>query len=519
VLPRFAAAQTVVVANGPFLLSPGDAMEILWKVAPATGQPLLGASPTIDDFTANGVLKLQQVDRAKDAGSSSTAKFWTTKWTVTGMQPGVSEVHALRVTVGTWSDVVPVQIAYRQPFTPQFTVPAPPAALRLVNGGASAVRLAGNASLSGVKLAVSTLAEDKSGENLPLGQIELLDSDQREAPADGLTIRNSDNVYLRVSTNFSSPGKFVGNVLLDSKEMKAFVSIPWTVYSTSQGRKLAGAALLLAGLIVYYVTAIIWKARSRRTIALLPVVRLREQLTVLRNVVTHVQTTTHHQFAVLLSPAGNQNPGSLDFTLDQLRDANIPNLPSKWPNPFSPPDASLQMQTYLSQMGNRITTFNLVVRWGLVAVESMWGQVADAGVQAQGNAALTALDNLATFGGPPDILRNNIQTQLTNLQTAITHAMAAGGGGAPAPAAYTTPSSHQLTVQMERLSLLAWVVWGVLTIAVGCVTLVVFNAGFGTAQDLVTCFLWGAGMPGLVQGLGGLTMGSVASAFSLQLAH
>jgi hypothetical protein len=72
---------------------------------------------------------------------------------------------------------------------------------------------------------------------------------------------------------------------------------------------------------------------------------------------------------------------------------------------------------------------------------------------------------------------------------------------------------------MERLSLLAWVVWGILTIVVGCVSLVVFNAGFGTPQDLVTCFLWGAGMPGLVQGLGGLTMGSVASAFSLQLAH
>jgi hypothetical protein len=434
VLPRFAAAQTVVVANGPFLLSPDDALEILWKVAPATGQPLLRATPTIDDFTANGVLKLQQqVDRTKDAGSSSTAKFWTTKWTVTGMRPGVSEIHAFRVTVGTWSDVVPVQIAYRQPFNPQFTVPAPPAALRLVNGGASAVRLAGNTSLSGVNVAVSTLAEDKSGENLPLGQIELLDSDQREAPKEGLTIQNSDNVYLRVSTNFSSPGKFVGNVLLDSKEMKAFVSIPWTVYSTSQGRKLAGAALLLAGLIVYYVTAIIWKACSRRTVALLPVVRLREQLTVLRDVVTHVQITTHHPFAVLLSPAGNQNPGSLDFTLDQLRDANIPNLPSKCPNPFSPLDMSMQMQTYLSQIGNRITAFNLVVRWGLVAVESMWGQVAAVGVQAQGNAALTALDNLATFGGPPDILRNSIQAQLTNLQTAITHAVAAGGGGAPAP--------------------------------------------------------------------------------------
>jgi hypothetical protein len=520
-LPRFAAAQSVAIANGPFLLSPGDTVEILLKVSPAAGQPPLTASPTIEDFTTDGVLKLQQAGSPKKAGSSSAAMFWTTQWTVAGMHPGVNESHVLLVTVGAWSDVAPVQISYRQPFDPQFTVPAPPAPLRLVNGRASAARLAGNGGLTGVKAAVSTLVEDKSGEPLPVDQIELSDSEAGAAAGPGgLTVRSSDTVFLRVSANFSSPGKFVGNVLLDSNDKKAFVTIPWTVYSTSPGRQLAGALLLLAGLLVYYVTAITWKARSRRAVALLPITRVREQLELLTTVATRVQTTTGHVFGVLLSPVGNQNPGSLLYARDQMSDTNVPNLPSKWPNPFSPPDMSMQLQTYLSQMGNRVATYNLVVRWGLVAVESMWGQVAATGVQAQGNAALTALDNLATFGGPPDMLRNSIQTQLTNLQTAITNAMAlAGGGGAPRPVAYTAPSSQQLTVQIERLSLLAWVVWGVLTIAVGCVSLVLFNAGFGTAQDLVTCFLWGAGMPGLVQGLGGLTMGSVASAFSLQLAH
>jgi hypothetical protein len=47
----------------------------------------------------------------------------------------------------------------------------------------------------------------------------------------------------------------------------------------------------------------------------------------------------------------------------------------------------------------------------------------------------------------------------------------------------------------------------------------VFNDGFGTTQDLIQCFLWGAGMPAVGQGLGGLSAASVTSAFSLQVAR
>ena len=150
------------------------------------------------------------------------------------------------------------------------------------------------------------------------------------------------------------------------------------------------------------------------------------------------------------------------------------------------------------------------MRWGVTNVVALWPKIAELHLeQTAGTAALQTLDQLATGSCPPGQLTTQIQQALTTLQVAITENAQNALGGQPADGAptvtYGVPGSHQLTFQLETLSFFVWILWAILTVGVGACVLVVFNDGFGTTQDLIQCFIWGAGMPAVGQGFGGLS--------------
>jgi hypothetical protein len=191
-------------------------------------------------------------------------------------------------------------------------------------------------------------------------------------------------------------------------------------------------------------------------------------------------------------------------------------LPWKFAIPFSGQDSTMQYQTFLMTKQTQMSTFSIIVQWGLTSVKNMWPDVVRLGVVDDGQIALSAIDNLGSFSGPSNLLTISIQNALIQLEKSISTARGRIGGGIPITST-EFPGSEQLTFQLEALSAIAWITWATLTVAVGYCVLIWFNKGFGTSLDLGQCFLWGAGVPIVSQGFGSLSAAAVSSIFSLQI--
>jgi hypothetical protein len=270
----------------------------------------------------------------------------------------------------------------------------------------------------------------------------------------------------------------------------------------------------------YFGVAVAAKGRTRWIVAVLPAIRLREEAQRLIVETEAVRGQTGYGFTTLLAAPGN--PGSLRDIVDRLdlkKLKSLGYLPLSFANPFTGQEIPANYQALLLSTSNQISTFQLMVRWGLASISAMWSEVVTWKVQADGLSALQKLDQLSLSTGPPDFAKAQIQPIIAGLQNAITQAQLAAkalGGGAKPDAIYRVPGSQSLTIQLEGLSAAVWIIWGILTLLVGACALILFNDGFGTPQDYMRCFLWGVGMPAVGQGFGGLTLNSVSSAFSLQ---
>ncbi len=160
----------------------------------------------------------------------------------------------------------------------------------------------------------------------------------------------------------------------------------------------------------------------------------------------------------------------------------------------------------------------IIVRDGLERVMSLWQQLDEESARN----ALTELDKSALEADSAtdpmrpkvDALVNGISPRRLDLaqMLAVAHDNFRAGGGPP-------PSVHEITVQLEYVSGIGWIIWALLTFLFGCGVLILSNHGFGTWQDLLKCFLWGLGIQAAGQGLQALTPSSTATTFSLQIGH
>jgi hypothetical protein len=527
-LPTVLRAQTFSVANTPLVPKQRkDHPEVLFLEVFLKGEglsePLKKESLTVTDLNKASPVSFIREGEPKYEGGTAQRSYWRTTWRVANLTPGIPESRSLLLQLGQKTiEIVPLTFSYRPPVDLQVSVTGPGAPLRLRYSRSGELRIAVHGHLSGVSLSQAPLVDDKTSRPLPLNQLELsATSDGPASPSIGLTLdKPVQPIYLRVKDTFKQAGKFTGNVSLGSNEKPDLGSFSVTVYSTSPAAQGWGVGFIAVGLSVYFAVTIWSKARSRRILALLPAARLREEVARLIFLTEEVHNQTHHNFAVLLGPAGT--PGSLRDLFQQLSEQNLDNrgfLPPTFVSPFGNLDLSMPYQSFLLQVGNQVSALGMIVRWGLASVLVLWPDVLRWHREVDGNAALDTLDLLGRFAGPPDLLRTQIQTAITTVQNAINAAATAAGGApaAPSPGVQGIPVSQQLTIQLERLSMFVWVLWAVLTIAVGACTLVWFNDGFGTTQDAIQCFLWGAGVPAVAQGFGALTSGAVTSAFAIQV--
>lgn len=192
-------------------------------------------------------------------------------------------------------------------------------------------------------------------------------------------------------------------------------------------------------------------------------------------------------------------------------------LPPLISNPFQPPDAGADYQQYLQTISTQELNDAIIVRDGLERVMFLWDQLDE----TSSRQALMDLDQLALAADSSDPMRPKVDTLVNGIKPrsqtfaealAVSHKNFRAGGGPP-------PSVQDLTVQLEYVSGIGWIIWALLTFLFGCGVLILSNHGFGTWQDLLKCFLWGIGIQAAGQGLQALAPSSTANTFSLQIGH
>jgi len=376
--------------------------------------------------------------------------------------------------------------------------------------------------LRGLTACQSTLSEVNTGDLLDERYLNFyLDKDgYHENPqesSNSLTLSApSTKVHLMVSPDFHSRGVFTGNVVLCSASKASVSTLKLTVNSSSWDIRAFGGFLILAGIMLYVLVSVVLKQRSNQLSALLPASRLVEALQGLRSSTSRVQASSGVSLPVLLGPSHKTH--SIEWLISQLSEQQLKNkgfLPSLLPNPFQTSSTGTDYQQFLQGISAQELNLAVIVRDGLEYAMS----INPAPDHEALSTALEQLDKLALEADSTDPMRPKVDAIVNAIEPA-----ADPDGLAPRALVTNlqrklaaTHSVHELTVQLERLSVVGWLIWGFASFVMGFLVLILSNHGFGTWQDLSKCFLWGLGVQAAGQGLQGLNPSSAASSFSLQI--
>jgi hypothetical protein len=512
-----APCQTISVVNTSSSVSPTNGIIDIYLKAEPIGKDGNLPKLIVEDVTGSGTSALQLIGEPKFVGRSDTRAYWLTSWHANGQVANLAPVRVLWVRFGTTSELV--SIALQKPSAPQVTVTGPGYPLKLGNSHDVPFQIASSVRLTQVVPSFATLIEEKTGQVIRVDQLSIVDSTGSSVnTADGTIVEvPSQVVHLVVTSDFAQPGKFMGNVSLASREKADLGSFAVTIYSTAWWRKLLGGVCLAIGVAIFFGVAIWAKARNKQLLSALPAARFREQAQSLKDLVLKAKDATSVSFATLLG--AESNPNSMDFLLNSLSLQGLKSkgyLPQGFFTALSGQDPPPSYQTFLADVGNKLATLEIIVRWGIGSILDRWPNVKKQGKQEAGISALKNLDSLVVATLPPDLLKVKVQEQIAAVDAAISTREALTGGEGQRIVARDV-GSREITIQIQELSVFLWVLWGVVTVFVGLCALVLFNDGFGRPQDYIQCVLWGIGMPAVAQGFGGLSAGSVTSALSLPI--
>lgn len=519
VYSAFVSGQSISVVNTSAAPSPSDGhINVFLKVEPVEKNAKL-PDLVVQDVTGPDKSAFQQIGTPTFLGRSDTKAYWRTSWLPDGQPANSAPLRVLHVKFGDASDLISVTL--QKPETPQVTLTGPGFPLKLSDSHVIAFQIVSSGRLTNVAPAFSTLVEEKTGQVVSVDKLSLDSSAQpTDAKTSGITVEPSSHVvYLRVAPGFDKPGKFSGNVSISSREKADLGSFPVTIYSTSGWRKVVGGICLALGVFIYFAVAIWVKGKNKELLATLPATRLKEEAQSLRKIVRDAKRDTGASFGELLdprTPPTNQN--SLDFMIEELSVKKLKlggYLPQDFFSAFSGDDPSAKYQTFLAEKGNRLAALEIIIRSGIATILDKWKVLVDDQKTDAGVAALNDLDSLASAMSPSDQLKKDVQKAIQLVDSAITGGMVGGGAALWRPVA--DMGSREITVHLQQLSKLVWLLWGVGTVFVGLLALVLFNDSFGRGQDWIQCVLWGIGMPATAQGFGGLSASSVTSALSLPI--
>ncbi len=375
----------------------------------------------------------------------------------------------------------------QKPFT--WAIKAPPQRLVLLFDHQTSLAVStGEMGATNVRVVHSSLQDSTTGAQITPEHILLCLPDNANCEtAINIAPHKTERLLLKVSPAFHHAGTFTGSVSLAVDQKAEMDAFELTVLSTGRSNQFLGATLILVGIAISWIVTVFIRQRVMRAEALMPVSELGDTIRRLLVEVTHAHKRSDNR---LPNTVARLQSMLASLAPEQLEAKGL--LPHRIPNPFkAPPDLADAYKQFVSNLSIEITTLSIVIRDGIKNVMVKFDE------RNGGDAVVTALQKLDALAEVVNA-GDEAKASVAKIRGELEDALAAGRPSAMAPggvtAAASLPSLQQLHIQLSRLSLSVWLIWGGLTWLVGIIALVATNYGFGIGLDYFKCFLWGLGV-------------------------
>jgi hypothetical protein len=322
-----------------------------------------------------------------------------------------------------------------------------------------------------------------------------------------LTPNTTARVTLRIAPAFQEVGTFTGLVALTADDKSGTESFDLTVLATSRAARLVGAALIAAGIALSWIVLVVMRQIALRADALLPAAQLGDAVRELCAAVARAEGQGNVKLPALVS--------RLDGFLAKLKPATLEGqgfIPPRVAVPFRAAiDRTADYKKFLSDLSLEVLAVSVVVKEG---VQRAIREIAQPNATGPVRLALGRLDLLANVSTADDA-RKGVGPVITKLLTDLGQPQPQAQVGFGAVRSEEVPTVLEVRAQLRQLSLGMWFIWGVLTLVIGAMTLILSNDGFGTALDYCKSFHWGLGVQVAGQQLQQLAPNTVGTALAV----
>lgn len=489
------STERIVFGDGTLRLKPGNAEgEVTFILsAEQLGQEGLTApTPTIvDEGIAGAVVeptKVQFTVSDAEFQPSATGRRWLVLAKISALPLNVSQTRYATVQLGTKVKRTLNYVLSNLPPTPvDFSIEInTPWILSSDENALPVVMATRDQAVSGLRLANSTLTEKTLGEPIGLQALSLCRTHSGPCEAPGtVPAMTSQTFFLRMSESQRPHGRFSGTIAfaVDARAEASAKSLE--VNSSSSVRRLAGAGLIVMGVMLAWWLTEASRARFERLTALVPFTAARKRIEVLLARLDKARTEAGVELSRLRTEYEQLTDRLSEAELDQAR-----LLPSPLPLPWKAEQADAKAA--LKEWDDAIGGLHVLVRDGVEALLARWRNSPAGDPRDKVVVALQLLDEPAQAA--TEVKANALITKalatLAPLQPG-----AQGDLRSVAPATSAKSLLQRVTTEIKSLTLSVWIAYGLLVSVGGIAVLIIANPGFGTLLDFIYCLFWGFGLP------------------------
>jgi hypothetical protein len=362
--------------------------------------------------------------------------------------------------------------------------------------------------ISNLKLIASSLTNDENHESITIQNMGLGTTDTSGNHL-AVPAKIPANTVFPLTITFKSGiphGSYKGAIEL-APDLGDTKSLEFTLHASSVRIQIFGWVIIAAGLIIAFILKVLVRGRIARNTALLTLRTLNDDLESLKNTFSQI------------SKSRELNAPNLSHRLqeisDLLRHDHEPmgsKLPSNFGLNMSPIEKLQSFQTYVQAINEEIVILSILINACLREIDREW----DAYPKSSRDDAINQLNSFAekTSSATRDASLTKIKEILNTLRLASRDLKFRN---AKTDVVSSPTSQIQLRAEIEKLNILSWLILGLITTLVGAYTLIYQVPGFGSAKDLIQCFLWGIGLGVAGQKIGDLTPKSVLESFNVKL--
>lgn len=285
-------------------------------------------------------------------------------------------------------------------------------------------------------------------------------------------------------------GRYEGAVTLSSAESPQSDVAAFTVNCTDLITEFFGVITILVGVLLGWFVTVFAKNIVNRDQLLLPVVRLKVNLSKVDPVLATLPQD-------LTAPVTTKRVADVrsDLAVDRLEEIGLPTrMPSPWPSTI----AGTTLDTYKKYVQDKsdwVTAIVCVGDWLATAAKRSAVALLRSKTSAVGTA-VQSIDQVLNVGTAPtaDIINARCDTIIATLDAALNPPPAGAPVPGPPPRALGI-TAESLHVEIALLSAVAWTIYGLATSLVGSYVLIFSPsaAGFGAPLDFLVCLIWGCG--------------------------